>query len=66
MPPRLDRWERLQVSAVLLQHGRVAELESRGPGRLLSRHALRHESLGQQPQMFSDFVVDLIVRLLAP
>jgi len=43
----------------------AAELPARRSDRVLSQQALRHESLRQQPQIFSDFVVDLIVRLRA-
>ena len=63
VPPRLDRGERLQRSAVLLQQRGVAELATRCRCRRFPRHAVRHESFGQLPQMLLDFVFDPIGRV---
>ena len=55
-----DRGQRLQRSAVLLQQGGVAELPSRGSCGFFSGYPLRHESFGQQPQVFPDLRVELV------
>jgi len=53
----------MQLSAVLLQQGQVAELPSRCGCRLFPRHSLRHKSVCEQLQMFLDLVIELAVRL---
>ena len=65
VPPRLDRGERLQRSAVLVQQGGVAELPSRGQCGLFPGHPLRHESVREQPHVFPDLRVELVVVVLA-